>query len=354
MSTSSNIEWTDSTWTPVKGCTRVSKGCDHCYAVGMTHRLDAMSKAPGVPDRTRKAKYAGLTVLNNKGDRHFNGKVVCDEDALLQPLRWPTPRKVFVSSMSDIFHKDVPFEFLDRIFAVMALCPHLTFQVLTKRAARMEEYFASRMNEREWTDNIVHEVERLGKFNRSAFDAAIRFESDGPLKNVWLGTSVEDQEAADERIPHLLKCPAAVKFLSCEPLLGPIDLHDAFYRARNGPTDTYKRRFSFPELAVSWVIVGGESGPGARPCDVAWVRSIVAQCKAAGVACFVKQLGAHPWADDAIAAPLIRQWVRDKLEKRYVTGNGLGSFHLTLRDKKGGDMAEWPEDLRVREFPEVR
>ena len=291
------IQWTNQTWNPVTGCTRVSTGCDNCYAVGVTARLAGI---PATAD-----KYGGL-VHNG----HFNGRVRCHEQALALPLSWRKPRRVFVNSMSDLFHEDVPQGFIHEVFNVIRNCPQHTFQILTKRPHRAASIA--------WT--------------------CAKYEADfGRLPNVWLGTSCEDQATADARIPHLLRCPAAVRFLSCEPLLSDIDLHDAFYRPRLGPGDTYD------PTPVSWVIVGGESGSDARPCNLAWVRSIVRQCRAAGVAVFVKQLGSC--ATDAV--------------------NGLAGHRLNvpaeaapliakrLRDPKGGDPDEWPADLRVREYPET-
>lgn len=310
MSTGSNIEWTQATWNPIVGCTRVSAGCDHCYAVTMTHRLETMEHT----------KYAGLTVLNPRGDRHFNGKVRCVPEALEIPLRWRKPRRIFVNSMSDLFHAKVPFEFIDKVFAVMALCPQHTFQILTKRPERMAEYF----NKGGVDINAFTEAFRLAPKGLKIGDGLNITDGKWLLPNVWLGTSCEDQAAADERIPHLLQCPAAVKFLSCEPLLGPIDLDAALWthRVRGQEQD-----------AVDLVIVGGESGPGARPCDIGWIGSIVEQCRAAAVPCFVKQLG-------TLAC--------------YEHDAGKGGCHLpmNLRDKKGADPAEWPADLRVREMPQ--
>jgi len=228
--------------------------------------------------------YAGLTRKAGDGRPVFNGTVKLMTERLSQPLRWKKPRRVFVDSMSDLFHPDVPVGFLDRVFAVMADTPRHTFQILTKRPARMKRYLAY----------------------------------DQPPKNVWLGTSVEDQTTADERIPHLVQTPAAVRFLSCEPLLGTVDV-------TGGPW-------------LDWVIVGGESGPRARPCNVEWIREIVRQCREAGVPCFVKQLGAKPYdlAGDSLCDD----------------GSVPVGAYLDLHSCKGGDMSEWPEDLRVREYPD--
>lgn len=296
MSSGSSIEWTECTWNPVTGCSAVSEGCRNCYAVKQTYRLEQMGQ---------RAKYGGLTVLGSNG-RHFTGEVRCHEDALLIPLGWKKPRRIFVNSMSDLFHPGVPFDFVDKVFAVMALTPQHTYQVLTKRPERMAEWCARPgiAENIAWAAN--HEI-----MERSHCGESVSW----PLPNVWLGTSVENQDAANERIPHLRKCPAAVRFLSCEPLLGYIV---ALYF---GPIDA-PRSPEWPgpppyKRDISWVIVGGESGPNARPCNLSWIRSIVEQCQAAGVACFVKQLG-------------------------KVAAGGKG---------KGGDMEDWPEELRVREWP---
>lgn len=317
MSTGTGIEWTQATWNPVSGCTRASAGCDHCYSVTMTNRLAGMGQA----------KYAGLTVVNPKGDRHFNGVVRTHDDALEVPLRWKKPRRIFVNSMSDLFHKDVPFEFIDKVFAVMALCPQHTFQVLTKRPERMAEYL-------NYDDRDVMIQDAIDNW----LGRDIPLDS-WPISNIWLGTSTEDQAAADLRIPHMLRCPAAVRFISAEPLLGPIELGqlpstkwppiDALHGTIGSDCqiDRHER--------LHWVIVGGESGKGARPCNVAWVRSIVEQCKAAGVACFVKQLGARPYLGNAAGEAMV--------DPTWPV--------VVKRDSKGSDMAQWPEDLRVREFP---
>lgn len=272
MSEQSNIEWTDASWNVVTGCTRVSEGCRHCYAERLT--ATRLRENP---------RYAGLAVLNGDGDARWTSEVRCHDDLLDVPLRWRNPRRVFVCSMSDLFHPDVPFEFIDKVFAVMALCPQHTFQVLTKRPERMAEYH----HDRDWGDAANSITNNLIR----RLDGALYFGGEiiPPLPNVWLGTSVEDQPNADERIPHLLKCPATVRFLSVEPLLGPVDLHDAFYRPRLGPNDPYKRLQDI--ILIHWVIVGGESGPGARPMDPAWARSIRDQCVAAGVPFFFKQWG---------------------------------------------------------------
>lgn len=320
----SSIEWTEETWNPVVGCTRVSAGCDHCYAVRQTHRLGAMAEADRAKgkDPGRKGNYVGLTVLNKRGERHFNGTVRCVEEALTIPLGWKKPRTVFVNSMGDLFHEAVPFVFIDRVFAVMKATPRHTYQVLTKRPDRMREYFEDRSSERaDSRGTALHE-----------FAPDEPLEGDWPLPNVWLGTSVEDQRTADDRIPDLLACPSAVRFLSCEPLLGPVDLN-----ARETICKTWSEGGLTLGTYIDWVITGGESGGGSRFCDLAWIRSIVEQCRGEGVPVFVKQLGAKP------------------REKFYIRDDGAEVHEcLRLNDAKGGDIDEWPEDLRVREMPRAR
>lgn len=241
------IEWTDVTWNPTTGCSHASPGCDHCYAERMSHRLAGMAGKAG-------AKYTGVTVATPYGGK-FNGVLRTHVDALLLPLTWQKPRQVFVNSMSDLFHPAVPRAFIAQVFAVMALCPQHIFQVLTKRPERM-----------------AHTLRSSGVYQ--TFRERVS-DTPWPLPNVWLGASVEDQERAAQRVPHLLTVPAAVRFLSVEPMLGPINL----------------RPWLAAESALHWVILGGESGPGARPMEQAWAEDLVAQCRAAQVPVFVKQLG---------------------------------------------------------------
>ena len=238
-------------------------------------------------------------------DRTWNP--VTHENRLLDPLSWRKPSKVFVNSMSDLFHEDVPDAFIDKVFAVMALAPQHTFQVLTKRPERMRAY----MSNTRGAEGVICRVNTAGRdIPKGSWWKGEH--TSWPWRNVWLGVSVEDQPRADERIPLLLQTPAAVRFISAEPLLGPIHISNQF----------------IPWL--DWVIIGGESGPYARPCDLAWVRSIVAQCNTASVACFVKQLGARP-----IAGRMPHP----------------DDMFIRLASRKGGDPAEWSEDLRIRQFP---
>jgi protein gp37 len=280
----SKIEWTDVTWNPLAGCSVYSPGCKNCYAMKLAARLERMGMA----------KYQGLTDQTKAG-AVWNGKINFDDDAMLQPLRWKKPRRIFVNSMSDLFHESVPDEWIDRIFTVMALAPQHTFQVLTKRSDRMKEHMTSDTLRSRLCS--ISRVDPLGLSGIKAEAAISSIRSSAwPLSNIWLGVSVEDQKHADERIPDLLATPAAVRFLSCEPLLGPIDLAWALSRNPAVIGLGFLRRGQFsPGLEtlrpIDQVILGGESGPGARPMHPDWPRSIRDQCDDAGAAFFFKQWG---------------------------------------------------------------
>ena len=274
MSSASKIEWTEQTWNPLVGCSIVSPGCTNCYAMKMAVRLEAMGRQ----------EYRGKTKVVN-GNGVWTGEVGLVESRLIEPLLRKKPTMYFVNSMSDLFHEFVPDEWIDRIFAVMALTPQHTYQVLTKRAERMRRYMDALTahcadSEDGLSETLRHIGELAGVDWRSGSDR-------WPLPNVWLGVSTERQEEADERIPHLLQTPAAVRFISAEPLLGPIKLGFESH----GPIGWTNRDFI---AHLDWVIVGGESGPGARPMHPQWARDLRDQCKAAGVPFFFKQHGA--WA----------------------------------------------------------
>lgn len=305
-----SIEWTDKTWNPIVGCSMVSPGCANCYAETMSKRLAAMARADIALAKDPGRKEAYLHVLNDKG--RWNGHVEQVPAALTDPLGWRKPCRVFVNSMSDLFHPDVPFDYIDRVFAVMQLCPQHTFQILTKRPERMAEYLCGH-GMALWVD--VAKCQIMGTMPDQGATVDVYVGEDfehGYLSNVQLGTSVEDQQRADERVPHLLRCPAAVRFLSCEPLLGDINLRrvgkslrgddiDALaawrgtyqYKARNDSECSLGVNWSSGGNRIDWVIVGGESGPGARPMRLAWARGIRDQCVAAGVPFFFKQWGEY-------------------------------------------------------------
>lgn len=310
MARETGIEWTDATWNPIRGCSRVSEGCRHCYAEKIAYRFS---------DEGRP--YHGLVGIGGK----WNGQIKFIEEHLLDPLKWRKPQRIFVNSMSDLFHENVTDEMLDRIFAVMALCPQHTFQVLTKRPERMLEYLSRggrRSEAMEAACDLAFDLQSLkvharipkpGNVTEIVYDrgvegneAGCKITVDWPLPNVWLGVSVERQEEADERIPLLLQTPAAVRFLSVEPLLGPITFRWAKW---DDWTPNKRRGVQLPPVEregrlkagcvdqhdglrmLDWVIVGGESGPGARPMHPDWARSLRDQCQAADVPFFFKQWG---------------------------------------------------------------
>jgi protein gp37 len=325
MSAKSAIEWTDATWPIVQGCDPVSQGCVHCYAVPLLWRLmhhtNPKISAPLQGLVEQHANADGETILR------FTGKLALREDRLTWPLSWKEPRMIFVPSHGDIFQKDVPDQFIDKIFAVMALCPQHTFQVLTKRAERMLDYFASPGIGKLRETRIYMQVREFVGVDFGRFDPG---PDQLPLLNVWLGVSCERQEEADERIPLLLQTPAAVRFISAEPLLGPINLKRIRVAGRGWQDvlEGWRDCKDYPgrENLLDWAIIGGESGSKekAREHRLEHSLDLIEQCRTAGVAVFEKQLGSNP------------------------TLNGRP---LQLKHPKGGDWNEWPQALRVREFP---
>lgn len=267
------IEWTHRTWNPVRGCSRVSEGCRNCYAERIAARYSG----------THLPFYGFARSADAHGGIRWTGRVELIREKLDEPLGWKEPQRVFVNSMSDLFHEKLANREIARVFATMADAKQHTFQVLTKRASRMLD----------WTTRKSVREESPARF------------SVWPLPNVWLGVSVEDQATADERIPPLLQTPAAIRFVSYEPALGPVD----FSSWLNG-REEHGSPFSDPPARtvggcvgwtppLDWLIVGGESGPGARPFDVQWARDTVEQCRGADVPVFVKQLGTRPVATHA-------------------------------------------------------
>jgi protein gp37 len=281
MGDNSKIEWTEATWNPIVGCSIVSPGCTNCYAMTFAgNRLDGNPKTP---------HYAGTTQKSKAGPV-WTGKVaLAPESKLLEPLRWKRSRMIFVNSMGDLFHESVPDAWIDQVFAVMALCPQHTFQVLTKRAERIRDYVSN------GHDGTLEAARLLSQNMSDRFrDRPIFW----PLPNVWLGVSAEDQRRADERIPHLLETPAAVRFVSAEPLLGLINLgmiacpdRAGWLCPLSGEHQLQPAHADHRGTHLDWIIVGGESGSGARPMHPDWARSIRDQCQAAGVPFFFKQWG---------------------------------------------------------------
>ncbi|MGW3594964.1 DUF5131 family protein [Streptomyces sp. NPDC005167] len=258
----SNIEWTEQTWNPTTGCDRISPGCDNCYALTMAKRLKGMGSAKYQTDGDPRTSGPGFGIATHA-------------DTLTDPLRWKKPRKVFVNSMSDLFHARVPVDFITDVWRTMQATPQHTYQILTKRAARLPRVL----------DRVYESLDL-----------------DEPLPNVWLGTSIETDDHA-RRATALSHSLAAVRFVSAEPLLGPVpslDLND-----------------------IDWLILGGESGPGARPLETRWIDDLLDAAGRSGTAPFVKQLGSV--------------WAREN--------------HAS--DTKGGNPDDWPAELRVREYPQT-
>ena len=301
----SNIEWTEHTWNPVRGCSMAkgseAGGCLNCYAARMAAR-----NLPG----NRFSDGSPLAIIRDTGPR-WTGRVELQPHMLDIPLRRKKPTVYFVNSMSDLFHEDLPDEAIDKVFAVMALCPQHTFQVLTKRAERMQKWFqrlqtmandwAPHTKRGEFTPADVLDFRHMqATFGRGpAFPYHL-----WPLPNVWLGVSCEDRKNL-HRLDLMRQTPAAIHFVSLEPLLEDLGVLDL--------------------TGIDWVIVGGESGPGARPCKLAWINSIIGQCQAATLPCFVKQVGSNSDLVD---------WTERRQE-----------------DRKGGNPEEWPDWMRVREMP---
>lgn len=308
MADKTKIEWTrgadgtpGATWNPITGCSIVDAGCTNCYAMQL-----AGTRLRNHPSR------AGLTRVSG-GRPKWTGEVRFNEQWLDQPLRWTRPRMIFVCAHGDLFHEAVPDDWIDRVFAVMAMCPRHTFQVLTKRPDRARLHLqkladdgaADRLSSSagDWfgDDADCFVANWINGWSRPQETPLDRNPANGtvrrwPLPNVWLGTSISDQASADLRIPHLLATPAAVRFLSAEPLLGPVDLRTVDPGiacgawCKNGCGVSGDNECGRESPRLDWVIVGGESGPGARPMHPDWARSIRDQCQAAGVAFFMKQM----------------------------------------------------------------
>lgn len=332
------IEWTDHTWSPWFGCAKVSTGCLNCYAAGWAHRF---GKAWGRGTERPPTNQWDLPVRwNRQAERQY--RALAHSTPAGQPIQFRRPT-VFPSSI-DWLDEDVPAELLARFLQLIHGTPYLRWLLLTKRPENFMRQVDRQALCRLETMKDPQQVglrEWLGQWINGQ-----------PPANVWVGTSVEDQTRANERIPALLRIPAVGRFLSVEPLLGPVDLEPFMQHGRDITDEGYSRLDG-----IHWVIIGGESGHGARPCDVEWIRSLVRQCKDASVSVFVKQLGTLPvdrndrgFEGDSGPSgwPMDTDTVDDILVGVW-QGKPVG---ILLKHPKGGDPAEWPEDIRVREFPE--
>ena len=311
MGESTEIAWTDHTFNPWHGCARVSPGCENCYAEAFAARIGHGKRLPMIWGVNAERKFFG--------DKHWSEPRKWNEKAAKQGVR----RRVFCASMADVFEdREDLIEHREKLFRLIDGTTSLDWLLLTKRPQNV---------------NRLVPVRQWGTLSNT-----------GLPPNVWIGTTVEDQKRANERIPELLKLPARVRFLSCEPLLEAVDLTDihesiagmrvdgrAVIHVRDALRRSGLTTKDYPEYrGVQWVIVGGESGPGARPFDFGWARSIIRQCKDAGVACFAKQMGA-----------------RARSSIHTDTEGDVTEWFEPFKDRKGGDWNEWPEDLRVREWP---
>lgn len=333
-----SIQWCDHSVNPFRArnietgkvghfCVKISAGCKNCYS-----------------SRIQKPH---LTQLEFIAENRPKVELFLEAKALEEVIRRKKPTRYFWCDMTDMFMDDYPDEWIDRCFAVMALTPQHTHMVLTKRADRLAKwatrpYHPGSVND--WLSFMTSKMTRL-LFGDTFHGVKVSLVNElsvnvtFPLPNVWLGVSVEDQKTADERIPLLLKTPATIRFVSYEPALGPVDFNRWLknacpechgfddYCADVALCGTCK---GLSRVGLDWIIVGGESGPGARPFDITWAHSAVTQCRDASVACFVKQIGAKPF---------------HSLDPGYP--------RIPIIDRKGGDMTEWPVGLRVRQFPEV-
>lgn len=331
MATDTAIEWADKSWSPIIGCDRVSPACDRCYAMNVA-RIREFNPNPRIRDA-----FAGTTVNDGNGV-DWSGKVNLLADRLGEPLRWKKPAKIFVNSMSDLFHKDVPKDFIVKVFAIMALTPQHTYQILTKRHARMRSVLrdectcgAGHVPGVEFRSAMAWAVskanpDRIPGLPNDA-ERRVYFDTPWPLPNVHLGVSVENQQWADIRIPALLDTPAAVRWISAEPLLGPVDLWGKVDRYGGRPKltywldgrphwgdehvergQTYSRMVTGPRL--DWVVGGGETGAKSRPSHPDWFRTLRDQCATSGIPFFFKQ-----WGDWAPSGALV---IRSRPERGSV------------------------------------
>jgi len=309
MSDKSKIEWTEATWNPVVGCTKVSAGCANCYAEKMAYRLACMGQE----------KYQ--VVISVDGGL-WNHKIFCDEATLDKPRHWRKPRRIFVCSMGDLFHPDVPESFIAKVFNVIRERdygngghPGHTFQILTKRPERAAELLP----------RLRFDPAGEGKvfFANRAIGLSLTY----LLKNLWLGVTCENQATADKRIPQLLQIPAAVRFVSVEPMLGPVDLEYVKDYTKPNRFCKYERIYALlgersvlghriTEEKLDWVIIGCETGPGRRPCKLEWVRDLIKRCDAAKVPVFIKA--------------------------------------LLINGKVCKNIEQWPPDLQRREYPRCK
>lgn len=351
MSDGTLIEWTDATWNLINGCTVLSPGCTNCYAMRL-----AGTRLRNHPSRE------GLTKVVN-GNPVWTGEVLFNRAVALDPFKWREPRRIFVCAHGDLFHAEVPDAWIDYVFFMAMLCPQHTFQILTKRPERMREYMRIVLDETE--------QQTAGRFAIAAKHAGLcdhprvrSMDINWPPRNVWLGTSVEDQKRAEERVPVLIETPAVVRWLSCEPLLGPVDLTalPSIFGGVHRPLMALNALLGFHQCgpavivapgSIDWIVVGGESGPGSRPMHAGWARLLRDSCRAAGVPFHFKQWG--DWAPGFVLADKIRMTPAQDLSRFERRGgfvshefaNDATSYRigkkLAGRELDGRTWDEYPE-----------
>ena len=330
MGADSKIQWTHHTFNGWIGCSKVSPGCKHCYAEAQTY--PRISKARGLP------LWGDLAHRHITSDSYWRAPLGWDREAAAAGER----QRVFAFSLADVFEdRDDLLEPRSRLASLIGATPHLDWLLLTKRPEHAQRLWREACGDTRISTPCV-----CGSHGRSDLCGEISTATGQWEQNIWLGTTVENQEMADQRIPHLLHVPVRVRFLSCEPLLEPVNLHR--WLCAHGSAERPEQRVSgwcSPSRAISWVIVGGESGSKARPCALEWIEDLIAQCRAADVATFVKQLGTFVVSEERA--------VEDPEEQRELGLSSKWAWRAGLKDSAGGDPAEWPDELNVREFPKV-
>lgn len=343
----SKIEWTDKTWNPIIGCSKISEGCQDCYAEKMAARIINMTL-----EKQNETHLNYCEILND--NLKWNGQTVFCQNMIEKPLYWKIPRKIFVCSMGDLFHEKVSFEWIDKIMAIIAMNPHHIFQILTKRPGIALKYFKSRNNDKSdiwdymkdycydfihlWDNNNLPENWMWIKtIDENGFkDSELLWEGEWPLKNLWMGATIEN-EKEKHRILDLLKIPAKIHFISCEPLLSNIDLYPWLEQyispSESGHNDWLK--------GLDWVIAGCESGPNARPTHPDWVRSIQYQCQMANIPFFFKQWGTNRPFEQTAQLPFYRDVCTGKEFDSHGM-NFIDPYTSEMGRFRGHQWLDWP------------
>lgn len=354
MSSPTPVQWATMSWGITLGCDKKSDGCKLCYAIKTAWRLGHN------PNPKVGPLYEGLVKKTNGGNLNWTGVVRCVPERLEDPLHWKKPQIVFVTSQSDLFHEDVPFEFVDKALAVMAMTARHKYKVLTKRSERMLEYFTRDVKWDEVIANAALELfgDEASRFAANSVNNCLDEDLNvgWPLRNLHSGVSIEDPNSANERLPLLMLTPAAVRWVSYEPALKPVNFLKlpALYHPTPGHVGyevyPFDGVFAIPDMErkvsrIDQVVIGGESGAGARTCQISTIRNTIAQGRMCGVPIFVKQMGRTVEITEQDAAYIKETDAHPRLFHK----DGIWTWNP--HDLHGGDIEEWPEDLRVREVP---